>query len=116
MPTLSQIAEGVYAAGQLYDDDLAELARQGVKVIVNNRPDGEEPGQPTAGHGAEVAAKHGMAYHYIPVGREGPSEQAVDQMAAVLKDAQGPIVAHCRSGARSTGIYQMARARLGGAR
>ncbi|HYG85966.1 MAG TPA: TIGR01244 family sulfur transferase [Azospirillum sp.] len=115
MPTLSQIADGVYAAGQLFDEDLAELARQGVKVIVNNRPDGEEPGQPTAGHAAEVAAKHGMAYHYIPVGREGPTAQAVDQMAAVLKEAQGPIVAHCRSGARSSNIYQMARARLAGA-
>lgn len=116
MPSLSQIDDRVYAAGQLYDDDFEELARQGVKTIVNNRPDGEEPGQPTAGHGAELAAKYGMAYHYIPVGREGPTEAAVEQMAAVLKDSTGPMVAHCRSGARSTGIYQLARARLQGAR
>ena len=116
MPALSQIDTGVYAAGQLYDDDFEELARQGVKIIVNNRPDGEEPGQPTAGQGAELAARYGMSYHYIPVGREGPTAQAVEQMAEVLKSAEGPIVAHCRSGARSTGIYQMAKARLGGAR
>jgi sulfide:quinone oxidoreductase len=116
MPSLSQIDTQVYAAGQLHDADFAELARQGVKTIVNNRPDGEEPGQPTAGHGAEVAAKHGMAYHYIPVGREGPTEQAVNQMAAVLKDSTGPMVAHCRSGARSSNIYAMAKARLSGAR
>lgn len=116
MPSLSQIDTQVYATGQLHDADFAELARQGVKTIVNNRPDGEEPGQPTAGHGAEVAARHGMAYHYIPVGREGPTEQAVNQMAAVLKDSAGPMVAHCRSGARSSSIYAMAKARLGGAR
>ncbi len=116
MPTLNQIDTQVYAAGQLYDEDFAELARQGVKTIVNNRPDGEEAGQPTAGHGAELAARHGMAYHYIPVGREGPTEQAVEQMAAVLKESQGPLVAHCRSGARSSSIYAMAKARLGGGR
>jgi len=116
MPSLSQIDTGVYAAGQLHDGDFEELARQGVKVIVNNRPDGEEPGQPTAGRGAELAAKYGMSYHYIPVGREGPTEQAVDQMAEVLKESQGTMVAHCRSGARSTSIYQMAKARLQGAR
>ncbi|WP_448188271.1 TIGR01244 family sulfur transferase [Azospirillum sp. sgz301742] len=116
MPSLSKIDDEVFATGQLYDDDFAELARQGVKTIVNNRPDGEEPNQPTAGHGAELAAKYGMAYHYIPVGREGPTEQAVDQMAAVLKDSAVPMVAHCRSGARSSSIYAMARARLRGAR
>jgi len=116
MPNLSQIDNQVYAAGQLYDEDLAELARQGVTTIVNNRPDGEEPGQPTAGRAAEVAARHGLAYHYIPVGRGGPTEQAVDQFAAVLKDAKGPIVAHCRSGARSANIYAMAKARLAGMR
>ena len=116
MPSLSQIDTGVYAAPQLYDADFAELARQGVKTIVNNRPDGEEPGQPTAGHGAELAAKYGMAYHYIPVGRGGPTEPEVDQMVAVLKDSTGPMVAHCRSGARSTSLYQLAKLRLAGAR
>jgi len=116
MPNFSKIDDQVYAAGQLYEEDFAELARQGVKTIINNRPDGEEPGQPTAGHAAEVAAKYGIAYHYIPVGREGPTTQAVDQFAAALKDAQYPIVAHCRSGARSTNIYSLAKARLGGAR
>lgn len=116
MPNISQIDAGVYAAGQLYDEDFAELARQGVTTIINNRPDGEEPGQPTAGRMAEVAGRLGIAYHYIPVGREGPSEQAVDQFAAALKDAKGPVVAHCRSGARSTNIYKLAKARQSEAR
>ncbi len=112
MPNLQQLDNQVSAAGQLYDEDLAELARQGVKTIINNRPDGEEPGQPTAGHAAEMAARYGMTYHYIPVGRDGPTEQAVEQFATVLREAQGPVVAHCRTGMRSSRLYTLAKPRV----
>lgn len=112
MLSLSQLENQVFANGQLLPDDIAELARQGVKTIVNNRPDGEEAGQPTSDAVAKLAAEHGIEYHYIPVGRDPLTMEQVDKMAGVLKDAPRPIVAYCRSGMRSSTIFSYAKARL----
>ena len=91
-------------------EDMAEAAAAGVKTIINNRPDGEESGQPT-GADIEAAAKAaGLAYQYIPVAA-GFSEAQVEAMAEAL--LQGPALAFCRSGTRSTYLWALARARLG---
>ena len=39
-----QLDEKTLVAGQLRPEQLDELRRHGVTMIVNNRPDGEEPG------------------------------------------------------------------------
>lgn len=109
MVRLDQVDEGVYTAGQLDTDDFAALAQQGVKTIVNNRPDGEDPDQLTAAEGAALAADQGIAYHHIPFGREGPTPAQIAQFATLLAEAPRPMVAHCRSGARSTNLVSMAR-------
>jgi len=90
--------------------DMAEAAAAGVKTIINNRPDGEEYGQPT-GADIEAAAKAaGLAYRHIPIAG-GFSQAGVEAMAEAL--AQGFALAFCRSGTRSTYLWALARARLG---
>ena len=41
------IDETLLVTGQISPDDIATAAAQGVRTIINNRPDGEQPGQPT---------------------------------------------------------------------
>ncbi len=48
------IDEKFSVAGQPSPDEIADLGRAGVALLINNRPDGEEPGQP--GSAAERAA------------------------------------------------------------
>jgi uncharacterized protein (TIGR01244 family) len=112
-PQLAELAPGVSAAPALSRDDIEALAAQGVKTIVNNRPDGEDPGQLPAAEAQALAAAHGIQYHHIPV--TGPSLSAadVDAFAAVLANAPQPIVAHCRSGTRSTLLWALVRLREG---
>ncbi len=82
-------------------------------MIVNNRPDGEEPGQP-AGAEIEAAAREaGMSYCHIPVGKDGLSSDLVEAMAAALAGTDGTILAFCRSGTRSTYLWALAASRLG---
>lgn len=114
MLRLSQLDEEVYANGQLDADDFAKLAASGVKTIVNNRPDGEDIDQLSAAEAERLAGENGMAYYFIPVGREGVTPQAAEAFAAVLADAPKPIVAYCRSGMRSSTIHAHARARARG--
>lgn len=89
------------------------IAAQGFAVIINNRPDGEAPGQPGGADVAAAAEAAGLAYHAIPVGQQGFAEAQVSAMRAALADAQGPVLAYCRSGTRSTCLWALAAAAEG---
>jgi uncharacterized protein (TIGR01244 family) len=91
-------------------DDVALARADGFRLIVNNRPDGEEPGQPTSAEIEEAARVADLAYVHIPVvGR--PTRQQVEAMHAAIVAAEGPALAYCRSGNRS--ILTWALGRLG---
>ncbi len=108
-----QLDERVSVAGQIAADDLAEAKARGFTGVVNNRPDGEQPGQPTGAEIAAAAAAAGLAYTAIPVGAQGIGEAQVSAMAALLGQADGPVLAFCRSGTRSTYLWALARAWAG---
>ena len=108
-----KLDDQVSVAGQITPDDVAEAARQGFVAIVNNRPDGEQPGQPGGDAIAAAAAAAGLAYDAIPVDHSGLREDQIEAMRAVLANAAGPLLAFCRSGTRSTYLWALARARLG---
>jgi uncharacterized protein (TIGR01244 family) len=101
-----------YVAGQIMPADIARAAAAGVRTIVNNRPDGEELGQP-AGAEIEAAARAaGLGYRHIPIAG-GFSPAQVEAMAQALE--AGPVLAFCKSGTRSTYAWALARASRGAA-
>ena len=100
MSDFRQLTEHFWASPQIDLDDVAEAARQGFALIVNNRPEGEAPDQ-VPGHAIERAAQSaGIAYQAIPVTHAGFSEEQVRAMAAAIAKAEGPVLAYCRSGRR----------------
>ncbi len=100
-------------APQIDIDDVAEAKAQGFALVVNNRPDGEEPAAPQGGAIASACAAEGLAYAAIPIGHAGFSHAQIDALDAVLAGATGPVLAYCRSGTRSTHLWALARARAG---
>jgi uncharacterized protein (TIGR01244 family) len=113
MPPLMDLAPGLTAAGALSRDDIEALAAAGVKTIINNRPDGEDPGQLPADAARGLCDAHGIAYHHIPFVAATLTLADIDAFDAVLKSAPQPVVAHCRSGTRSTMIWALTRMRQG---
>ena len=107
------LAPGISAAGSLDRSDIDALARAGVRTIINNRPDDEDPGQLPAAEARQMAEERGIAYHHIPITAASLSRADVDAFAAVLATAPTPLVAHCRSGTRSTLLWALARMRDG---
>lgn len=108
-----QLTDTILVSPQIDIDDLAEAARLGVKHIINNRPEHESDDQ-TPGAVIEQAAKEaGLGYTAIPVGHGGFSQDQVDAMVTALAQAEGPILAYCRSGTRSTLLWALARASQG---
>jgi sulfide:quinone oxidoreductase len=112
-PPLFPLGPGLSVAGRLDRADVDALARAGVRTIINNRPDGEDPGQLPAAEARRIAEAHGIAYHHIPITAATLSRADVDAFAAVLRDAPAPVVAHCRSATRSTLLWALTRMREG---
>jgi len=109
MPGATKITDQLTVSGQISLADVAEIAKQGFASIINNRPDGEEPGQPDHETIAVEAKKHGLAYHYIPVVTGNITRNDVVQFQkAILRN--GPAFAHCRSGTRCYLLWGLSRA------
>ena len=104
--TLRPLSSTVSASAQLSPDVMPALAASGVARVISNRPDGEDPGQPTAAVMEAAALQAGLAFAWIPVsGLPGPDQVAA--VAALLADGV-PTVMFCRSGMRSAAAWAMA--------
>ena len=88
-------------SGQLAPHEIAALAEQGVTMLVNNRPEGEDEGQPLAGDIEDAAAAAGISYRHIPIIRGiGPAD--IEAMQDAMREmGDGKLLAFCRSGTRS---------------
>jgi uncharacterized protein (TIGR01244 family) len=101
-------------AGQLSPSAMAQAAAQGFRAIINNRPDEEEPGQPDSASIAAAAKAAGMAYVHIPMGAAGLSMAMIEATGLAIAAADGPVLAFCRSGNRSSLLWGLAKAASGG--
>lgn len=107
---LKRINEHVSVSPQISPDDVAAIKAAGFVAIVNNRPDGESPDQPPSAVIEKAAHDAGLAYHHIPLGREGVTPQMVEETKSVLEGSAGPVFCYCRSGTRSTTLWALSQA------
>ena len=115
MSDFRQLSPEFWASPQITTDDVAEAAARGFAMILNNRPEGEAPDQPSGKEIEDAAASAGLAYQAIPVTPGGFSETQIEETAKALDQAEGPVLAFCRSGTRSTLLWAMAMASEGAA-
>ena len=108
-----QLDEKTLVDGQIGPDDVAALKELGVTLIVNNRPDGEDAGQPTSAEIEAAAREAGVDYRHVPIARGmGPSD--IEAMReAIHSVGEGKLFAFCRSGNRSTLAWAVARSEDG---
>lgn len=111
---IRKIDDTISVAPQILPEQVPALAEAGFKAIVNNRPDGEEFGQPDGDALRRAAEAAGLAYAAIPVTHAGFSAVQVEAMAEALERADGPVLAYCRSGTRSCNLWALAEASRGG--
>lgn len=113
MDVFRKLDDLTFVAPQITVADVDEARAQGIAIIVNNRPDGEAPDQPQ-GAAIEAAARAaGLDYVAIPVTHAGFSQPQVDAMIAAMERVDGPLLAYCRSGTRSTLLWALASAKMG---
>ena len=106
---LRQIADTVCVAPQMTPEAMAELASLGFKSVVNNRPDFEHgPDQPSSAAIQAAAEAAGLQYRHLPVDGGWQSPEQIAEMAKLMAELPHPVLAFCRSGARSARLYQQA--------
>jgi len=105
---IRQLDDRTLVSGQVRPEEVAGLAEQGVTMLVNNRPDGEEPDQPLASAIEAAAEAAGISYRHVPILRGiGPAD--VEAMQEALRSAEGgQVLAFCRSGNRSALTWALA--------
>ncbi|MGB7407995.1 MAG: TIGR01244 family sulfur transferase [Pontixanthobacter sp.] len=99
--TLAHVSDAFAVSPQLEPNDMRGLADAGFSTVICNRPDDEEPSQPTVASMREAAEAAGLAFHHVPVtGGEFPPV-AIKAFAKVREEADGKVLAFCRTGTRS---------------
>ncbi|MCB1730399.1 MAG: TIGR01244 family phosphatase [Halieaceae bacterium] len=104
-----KLTDTVAVAGQISAEQVGEIAAAGFRVLVNNRPDGEDAGQPSGAEIEAAALAAGLEYHHLPVtGMNFPGPD-VERMAQLLDDSSRPVFAFCRTGTRCTNLWVVTR-------
>lgn len=106
MVSIHPVDDHFAAAPQLGPTDIADLKAQGYTTVINNRPDSEiGPDQATSAENRKAAEAAGLTYYYLPMTPDTLSRHLVDAFHKAIAHAEGPVVAHCTSGARSTALW-----------
>ncbi len=108
-----QLSDRVFASPQIGLEEVAEAARMGIGLIINNRPEGESDDHVPGSEIESAARAAGLDYVAIPVTHAGFSEGQMKAMAAALASTDKPVLAYCRSGTRSTLLWALAQASQG---
>lgn len=110
---ISRVNEQLTVSGQLEESDVAQLAADGVEVIVCNRPDNESLDQTPFQKIAAAAKKFGIEAELIPFKSGAMGDEHVREFSRIL-ESRKKIHCYCRSGTRSFGLYAATLATKGG--
>lgn len=103
--------DNFFIAGQLNAKDFATAKDNDISLIINNRPDGEEIGILPVAEAQQLAEQHNMQYLHLPMANGQPlPEDLIPAMATALAEqeaANGKVLAHCRTGTRSSFLWGM---------
>lgn len=104
---MKKVTEKLWISHQPTAADMDEAKTKGIVGIINNRPDHEDGQQPTAERSAADAAERGLSYTHIPVFPGKINREQVRAFQQALAVADGPVLAHCKTGTRSLTLWSI---------
>ncbi len=108
---LKKVTPRFLVSDQLSVTDIGIAAAQGVRTIVNNRPDGEEQTQPASAELKKVAESLGLGFIELPITPGSITDEQIETFDSISRDVAAPVLAFCRSGARAISLWALAEAR-----
>ena len=105
---IRKVSDRFSVAPQLLPEHLGPIAKAGYRLVISNRPDGEEDGQPSTEAMRTAAEDAGIAFVHIPISGGEFSDDKIDAFRDVVRAADGPVLAFCRTGTRSINLAALA--------
>lgn len=99
--------DNFFIAGQITADDFAKAKAKGITLIINNRPDHEETGILPVAEAKKLAEQHSIDYLHLPManGQPLPEDLIPTMQLALGQQKIGKVLAHCRTGTRSSFLW-----------
>jgi uncharacterized protein (TIGR01244 family) len=110
MSLCKQLEDNFFVSGQVSRDSLEHAVALGVSRLINNRPDGEEAGQPSNEEVSAWADELGLEYYFVPVVPGTLTAEVLEQFTEAVKCDEGRVMASCRTGTRSCVLWALERA------
>lgn len=103
-----KLDDTITVACQIAIDDIKIIHDQGFTVLMCNRPDGEDPGQPNWADMKAEAEALGMQTAFLPMSTREDVLAHRDGFRAVMEASDGPVFAYCRTGTRCEILWSFA--------
>lgn len=104
---IRQITPSYSVTPQIAIKDLPAIKAAGFSRIICNRPDVENPPQLQAAAMAEAAATVGIDFVALPLTHDTMTPENIAKQAELAESANGPVLAYCASGTRSTVVWSL---------
>lgn len=104
------LAPDISVTTQVTPAAIAAAKAAGFRAIINNRPDGEEPGQPSSAELEAAARAAGLEYRHIPVVPGAFSDAQIGAFCDAMGGCDKPALAFCKSGMRATSLWALSQA------
>ena len=92
---------------QIAPDDAEEIAAAGYRTVVCNRPDAEVPPELQSAAVGEAMRAAGLSFVVLPLTHDTLRGRVAEHRAAI---GEGPTLAYCASGTRSTIVWALGEA------
>lgn len=102
-----QLDADIAVSPQIQPSDIRSILDAGFKSIVCNRPDDEEPDQPSYASVEAAANSAGIPIRNVPVVSGKITRQNMIDMKKAMDELPKPVFAYCRSGARCANLHAM---------
>ena len=107
---IRQITPDYAVSPQIEPADMAEIAAAGFRAVICNRPDAEVPHELSAAVMRIAAEAAGLGFIDNPVTHQTLNMDMVAAQMAALEAADGPVLAYCASGTRSSIVWSLGKA------
>lgn len=108
--SVNKMTSDIWVSAQLHLNGIPELKAQGIRTVIDLRPDGEASDQPPAVMVESAARANDLQFFYVPVPHGRIPEEAVTALAKALASSPSPILLYCASGSRAARTWSLVEA------
>jgi uncharacterized protein (TIGR01244 family) len=99
-----------HVSPQIAPEDLPAIAAAGFATVICNRPDTEVPASHQADAIDRAVRAAGLRFEVLELTHQTMTQQNIARQQEIIAASEGPVLAYCASGTRSSVIWALGQA------